>query len=968
MSNLFDDDSVDWTAQYQQEPEYADVDRGILGDYGSTAWGALGEGIRSTGRGLQEFTGGEFGSSLEKAGDWIGETSFAKQDIGQFVGETGKIKQFGLDLTEMMVQSFTASAAGGIAGGLMTGGNPFAAAAGATAGLITQFGGGTYADLMESGAKEGLSGENLKDYAFKGALLEVVPELGDQVITVLTAGTLGLVIKGGRKGLITALKSGKVSPKKFTKELAKIDNGFRQGAINTLAAGTAGGGSELITSFGMDELRAAKGLVETDENKAYTFLLGFTGSGAPTAVGQAVNQSNARKRAEYNLEVLGSGKSTTESRIIALEDVYNALNSVDPKAAELFKTDSLKMIGSGGGINLGQEFSELYTKVKLEDNFKIHQQLIKDEEGRISESNVPTALLDGQTPNEVLEPEMSQLPPESTVGADVAAGITEMDTSSIGQPMAPVIDTGLTVNQKIDQQMAEMRTEQPRSPKGQAIAEQMPVASDISPVAPFVPETAQDRWVDYWSNPESRESYTLKQIEEVQKTTVTEVAKVLPKEEAKDIAQLLKAVDEPTQEAIAKGAVEIRGAKDAILSAPTVAEKSKAISEMRKKQKDLANVVVFSREEAQESFVSEEIKEEGETTEKYDELKTYDEDLKETGWTKRTYPDGTEVHKEGKDKYIVRLKGKQGVVYRSIKKATEAAETGKLEGKRPDEKFRGKTKVEGKKEKLTGVDTLGTQDWLKANGYVTSKGAFKSEQVGEAITSLLISGKELTKGGITKATKKLEAAAKKKSEYDRSSGVVMPSGRTGSEEFDPLDTVEEVTPEDEVVEAEAKSASIEDIAKATEKPMALRFHRVGGELKSEWKGSKYTLEAREVEGEWKVDLKNDGKIEGTFDSIQEASASIGAIIKGEENLSTLIETKVEKTEKPKKAKRVIVRRKSKKVKKLEYTDEQLESIEVPVEYNLDGKVIEATESAKEALEYIEDRENQLKRLLECAKG
>ncbi len=552
MYNIYEEEGSGYSI-YEEEPkqEFIRAERSPVGDVFSTVYGGAIHGIGQAAKGMQVFTG--YGKELEEWSDRRSQDPLALPDQSEFLGRDGAIKSFGLDVARTITESFVGSATGAAIGGLT--GSPVGAAMGGVAGLITQFGGGTYADLLELGSKEGLSGDELHDYAYKGALWEVIPELGDQAVTVLSAGLLGGVFKSakaGRKALKEGLKSGKLTPADFMGGLVKAEQELGSSAIRLGSAAFAGGASEVVTEVGQEWNREEYGLEGEGANKGYLFLLGSVASGGPASVGLAYTKSTQGKRQKdlsarikENINSKVAGDSTAN-------EIYTNLMKYDPDTANDWKLTYEDSRAQGLPIDLDQSFIDYYIK-----SADIQAKKLKD----IAELERPKRrpailqreklLLDGKSSAEVLEKELKavslakieeeanvsfqELQAERTgsiIKKKVTAGISTIDKivgemtdtkvpyqekKERGEIAKEAVDWSTVKPEDIEKEELETGLYDPEVPgerKGRPLESVMTTKEDISPQE-YVPETVYDRTRNYWlADRTDREGWSEKQTDE----------------------------------------------------------------------------------------------------------------------------------------------------------------------------------------------------------------------------------------------------------------------------------------------------------------------------------------------------------------------------------------------------------------------------------------------------------------------
>jgi len=575
---------------------WTDDSRGFFSDFASEVWRSTGSALESTGRGIETFSGGEYGEGLRNAGEWIQGTEYAKQDYEEATGQEGAIKTFARDVVGTITESFVGTGTAAAVGGAISGGNPFVAGAAGLAQLITQFGGGTYSELMETGAAEGLSGEQLHTYAKNGALWEVIPELGDQIVTVLSAGLLGPAMKGGRKALQAALKAGTISADDIVKGIAKAE--AKAGYKAVAGSAVLGGTTEVITSLGQGYEREKVGLEKHDENYARTWLLGAVSSGGPAVLGRAYVNSENKKRTTQELRVLNSDNA--EVRTIAAENIYSKIESVDKESAEDFLTVAKESIEQGVPIDTSATFTALYEDASTA---RLNAEWTAREEAQEVRANKPEELLDDRSTNEVLEKEMElaseeQIKQESLILFDELQGkrrVQEKEDSLRAEQARGQLGTKYATVEPTarDDQEALTRTYDPEVPgegptEAQRISRGQAVPSDISSAVPYVPagrtrplvpKDAHERTISYWSQPrETREmqadapevpvenfSAAIERVSPVHKTALIQAAGEIESKKAEleqattideidekhnEIDKLTKKVDKVVQKAV----------------------------------------------------------------------------------------------------------------------------------------------------------------------------------------------------------------------------------------------------------------------------------------------------------------------------------------------------------------------------------------------------------------------------------
>jgi len=941
MGNIFDDGGDLSTYTIRPESAYADTQRGHFLDYANKVYRGGVEALDMLGRGAETYGADSLGSALRYGADKAKGTSFYKPDIQSYLGEDSAFKQYTGEALEAMTMSIGGAVGGAIGGGIVTGGNPFGAAAGSLSVMGTMFHGGSYSHGMEEAIKYGLSGEAAEDYANEYALWEVIPELiGDAALLIPFVGGTAKV---GIKAIAAGLKSGKFTIGAVTDALAnKV--GTKALAHKWLGATGAGGGTEVLTEFGQNIARENAGMAKAETDFWHTFIVGALAQGAPGAVGTAYSIDQANKiteglRAGLNSEV-------PEVRKYTIDQIYEGIAKADEGQASLFREYAYNREKQGLKVELGDNFNKVLSNVgTIREDAQVRQDAEVEYSGY--QPNVPNAILEEESTGDVLKDEIGlavknkveqskveQASTERDVEAEVTGTLAQREAIRRGSPGVTGALTGPPTRVEVvgDQERATEAyepTEVPSGPLSQvaSIQGQLPTGKDI----PSTPQTALDRHHEYWAAPpEIKALYGRKDKEAIMDTTVEEVSKVIVGRDKADIADLLEKTDEPTKQAIVEGTQEVAKAKQGVVSAPTVADKVKAISSVKKAKKDLETVYDYSREEVG-TYVSPEVAETEVTKPKQDIPLEAGVEVENVV---ATYPSGYHVVKVTKDRYVVLKKGEEvdaGAQYTSgaqkggaLTNAKKAAESGDLStGTRVGQAGR-KTKsqkVAGEKR----TRDIGTQEkedvtqWLIDNGYTTTQRREKLDKDGKvikdqfeeieilkddvtniALATLLQSGDELTKANLNKAIRAEKKAEEKGTEYAQSTkeggatvyasvgeGIGTTSGITEATAGTEVKTFDEEGKEigsgDEVVEEELGLTSTEEVRTAPTRPKVLRFHKLKskksgkytGNWVSEWAGSNYEIKAERG----KVSLYDGDNLIGTFDNHYEAAQSIGATIK-----------------------------------------------------------------------------------------
>lgn len=326
---------------------YYEGQRGTFGDIMHSLWAGTGEALSMTGYGLESLGMDTAGDKLKGAGEWIGETEYAKEDLDTYLGRDGRVKRVATGVARSL-PAMAAPVVAGVAGATV--GTPLTGVAVGGAVMGTMFGAGTYGQSYEEAINAGLSESDAKEKGLIDAALELGTEALGTGVGFLTFGTgKGLVKIASKKALDTAVKSKIISPEQVLKAVAK-EAGTKQTIAKLIGAPLTEGGSEVVNAIGQDWASQGYGMGEKKQDLIDTFLIGAT---MGTAMGTAGTISSAKQDKQGVENYLKENLSGPNADLTA-NSIYKAINKVDPHLAGTWK-EYYRL----GGRDLDVSFEEL---------------------------------------------------------------------------------------------------------------------------------------------------------------------------------------------------------------------------------------------------------------------------------------------------------------------------------------------------------------------------------------------------------------------------------------------------------------------------------------------------------------------------------------------------------------------------------------------------------------------------------
>lgn len=267
--------------------DYKRTKRGGVMDFAHDLFVGSAEAIDLAGGGL-ETMGVE--NPLRQWSEGMKEAELYKPDVTTYYGNDSFMKK----MWSGMVQSAPASLSplvAGAAGAAVSG--PIGGGLAGVGTLVGMFGGGTYAQAIDEGTEQGLTGEALESFARKQAASEVLTEtIGD--IVALGAGG---IFKQPVQQILKSMRSGKITPDRIVSEIAG-QIGVKRTLGRLMGASSVEGGTEVINSLYQNYNRELNGLETPEEDLLLTFAIG-AGLGGGISAGASVltsSKNRARKR------------------------------------------------------------------------------------------------------------------------------------------------------------------------------------------------------------------------------------------------------------------------------------------------------------------------------------------------------------------------------------------------------------------------------------------------------------------------------------------------------------------------------------------------------------------------------------------------------------------------------------------------------------------------------------------------
>lgn len=406
-------------------------ERSTFSDFFHGLWSGIGETADIFGRG----TGIE---TLKDIGEYIGETSYAKPDVSEYLGVQTQSSKTATGVGQGLPLSATfmaGGAAGGLAGSVVGPAGTVAGGVAGTTAVGAAFARGLYDKTVEDMTLQhpDWTPEEIDNYSKKIVAIETLTEMVDAGVSLVAGKIAGKMTGSAVK---TALSNGILSVDDIIGASAK-----RMGAKQFLGAAfgdaAVSGGSEVLADKLQYELDKSYDIDAEDPDYFTTFMVGALMS-APFGAASAYMEKGTQEKIRANIEKGLTSEDETQ-RLYTAKQISDNLGKVSPEAKTLWD-DYVELNGTKGPISIDDP--KLILSTSAIDKMKSDQNIANLEAaGRINRLDVLRRDSAGASYSEIITKPESILEtagiPSGTATPPGGKGIAPPGVSAEAAPTVP---------------------------------------------------------------------------------------------------------------------------------------------------------------------------------------------------------------------------------------------------------------------------------------------------------------------------------------------------------------------------------------------------------------------------------------------------------------------------------------------------------------------------------------------------